>query len=159
VSKIVLSVTGVAFSVSQHLTEILHLGINNISSGDTMRFRKREPLFNVLLDTGLRLLDSLRDRLPDNMDDIKGKVRDTYSTASDRVSRATGALRGEEESHVFGKAIALAIGVGIGIGIGVLIAPASGEETRADIADRVSDFGDVHAHSGTKQPSATGTHG
>ena len=125
-----------------------------------MRFRKREPLFNVLLDTGLRLLDSLRDRLPDNMDDIKGKVRDTYSTASDRVSRATDALRGEEESQIFGKAVALAIGVGIGIGIGVLIAPASGEETRADIADKVSDFGDkVHEHSGKKLPSATGTHG
>ena len=124
-----------------------------------MRFRKRVSLFRILLDTGLQLVDSLRGRSLDNMDDFKGKVRDTYSTASDRVSRATDALRGEEESHVFGKALALAIGVGIGIGIGVLIAPASGEETRADIADRVSDFGDVHAHSGTKPPSATGTHG
>jgi hypothetical protein len=125
-----------------------------------MRFKKSEPLFSVLLDTGLRLLDSLRDRLPDNMDDIKGKVRDTYSTASTRVSRATDALRGEEESHMFGKSVALAIGVGIGIGIGVLIAPASGEETRADIADKVSDFGDkVHEHRAQKPRSATGTHG
>ena len=125
-----------------------------------MRFRKREPLFSVLLDTGLHLLDSLRDRLPDNMDDIKGKVRDTYSTASNRVSRATDALRGEEESHMFGKSVALAIGVGIGIGIGVLIAPASGDETRADIANKVSDFGDnVHEHSGKKPMSAIGTHG
>jgi gas vesicle protein len=50
--------------------------------------------------------------------------------------------------------------VGIGIGIGVLIAPASGEETRADIADKVSDFGDkVNEPSGKKMPSATGTHG
>ena len=125
-----------------------------------MRFKKSEPLFSVLLDTGLRLLDSLRDRLPDNMDDIKGKVRDTYSIASDRVSRATDALRGEDEAHIFGKAVALAIGVGIGIGIGVLIAPASGDETRADIANKVSDFGDkVHEHSGKKPMSATGTHG
>jgi hypothetical protein len=125
-----------------------------------MRFKKREPLFSVLLDTGLHLLDSLRDRLPDNMDDIKGKVRDTYGTASDRVSRATDALRGEEESLVFGKAIALAIGVGIGIGIGVLIAPARGEDTRADIADKVSDLGDrVQEYSGKKPPSATGTDG
>jgi gas vesicle protein len=124
-----------------------------------MRFRKREPLFSVLLETGLHLVDSLRDRLPDNMDDIKGKIRDTYSTASDRVSRATEALRGEEESHIFGKAVALAIGVGIGIGIGVLIAPASGEETRADFADKVSELSDkVHQHSGKKPPSATGTY-
>jgi len=125
-----------------------------------MRFRKRKPLFSVLLDTGLHLLDSLRDRLPDNMDDIKDKVRDSYSTASDRVSRATDALRGEDESHIFGKAVALAIGVGIGIGIGVLIAPPRGEETRADIADKVSDFGDkVNEHSEKKPPSATGAHG
>jgi hypothetical protein len=123
-----------------------------------MRFRKREPLFSVLLDTGLRLLDSLRDRLPDNMDDIKGKVRDTYGIASDRVSRATDVLRGEDESHIFGKAVALAIGVGIGIGIGVLIAPTSGEETRADIADKVSDFGDqVRKRTGKKAQTATGT--
>jgi len=125
-----------------------------------MRFRKRKPLFSVLLDTGLHLLDSLRDRLPDNMDDIKGKVRDSYSTASDRVSRATDALRGEDQSHIFGKAVALAIGVGIGIGIGVLMAPARGEETRTDIADKVSDFGDkVSEYSEKKPPSATGTHG
>jgi hypothetical protein len=125
-----------------------------------MRFRKREPLFSVLLDTGLHLIDSLRDRLPYNMDDINDKVRDTYSIASDRVSRATDALRGEGESRIFGKAIALAIGVGIGIGIGVLIAPARGEETRADIADKASDFGNkVHEHSGKKPTSATGTHG
>ena len=123
-----------------------------------MRFRPREPLYRVLVDTGLNLLDSLRDRLPDDVDDIKDRVRDTYSTASDRVSRATDALRGEEDSQLLARAIAFAIGVGIGVGIGLLIAPASGEETRADIADRVSDFGDkVRERSGSR--NATGTDG
>ncbi len=74
-----------------------------------MRFKKREPLFSVL-DTGLYLLDSLRERRPDNVDDIKDRVRDTYDTASDRVSRATDALRGEEDSHLLGKVGALLIG-------------------------------------------------
>ena len=42
----------------------------------------------------------------------------------------------------------------------MLIAPASGEETRADIADKVSDFGDkADEYSEKKPPSATGTHG
>lgn len=59
----------------------------------------------------------------------KGKVRKTYSATSDRVSRATGALRGEEESQLVGRAVALAVGVGLGIGTGVLIATASGEGT------------------------------
>ena len=131
------------------------------SSGDThTRFRKREPLLNVLLDTGLHLLDSLRERLPNNVDVIKDTVRDTYGTASDRVSHATNALRGEEDSQILGKVGALLIGVGVGVGIGMLIAPASGEETRADITDKVSDFGDkVRERSGKKAQSATGTHG
>ena len=125
-----------------------------------MRFKKREPLFNVLLDTGLHLLDSLRERLPDNVDDIKRRVRDTYDTASHRVSRATDALRGEEDSQILGKVGALLIGVGIGVGIGVLIAPSSGEETRADITDKVSDFGDkVRQRTGKNPQGATGTHG
>src|ERR1035438_7416043 len=107
-----------------------------------MKFKKQEPLLSVLLGTGLYLFDNLRERLPDNMDSVKSRVRDTYDTASERVSRATNALRGEEDSHLLGKVGALLIGVGIGVGIGVLIAPASGEETRADITDKVSDFGD-----------------
>jgi hypothetical protein len=46
------------------------------------------------------------------------------------------------------------------VGIGILIAPASGEETRADIADKVSDLGDkVREHTGKKPPSATATPG
>ena len=124
-----------------------------------MRFRRREPLFSVLLDTGLQLLDSLRDRLPDNVDDLKERVGDTYDTASDRVSRATAALRGEEDSQMLGKGIALLIGVGIGVGIGILIAPASGEETRDDIANKVSEFSDkVRERAGNPQV-ATETHG
>ena len=125
-----------------------------------MRFRRREPLFSVLIDTGLNLLDSLRDRVPDNLDDIKGSVRETYGTASRRVSRATSALRGEEDSQILGKAVALAIGVGIGVGIGMLIAPARGEETRADIAGKVSDFGDkVREATGKKLQAATESYG
>src|SRR5450759_3852988 len=125
-----------------------------------MRFKKREPLFNVLLGTGLHLLDSLRERLPDNVEGMKRRVRDTYDTASHRVSRATDALRGEEDSHILGKVGALLIGVGIGVGIGVLIAPTSSEETRADITDKVSDFGDkVRQRTRNNPQGANGTRG
>jgi hypothetical protein len=91
-----------------------------------MRLRKPKPLYGVLLDTGLDLLNSLRDHLPDNLDEVKGRVRDPYDTASYRVSRAANALRGEEESHIFGTVVTLLFGVGIGVGIGLLIAPTSG---------------------------------
>ena len=73
---------------------------------------------------------------------IKSRARDTYDTASDRVSRASSVLRGEADPQLFGKIGVLLIGVGIGVGVGMLIAPASGEETRADLAGKVSDFGD-----------------
>ena len=122
-----------------------------------MRLRRREPLLNVLLSTGLHLIDSLRERLPDNVDDIKDRARDTYDTASYRVSRATDALRGNEESHMAGKVGALLIGVGIGVGVGLLIAPTTGEETRADIANKVTDFGEVREATGKKPQAATGT--
>ena len=125
-----------------------------------MRFKKKELLLSLLVGTGLQLLNSLRDRLPENVDDMKDRLRDTYDTASSRVSRATNALRGEEDSQILGKVGALLIGVGVGVGIGMLIAPASGEETRADITDKVSDFSDkVRERSGKKAQSATGTHG
>ncbi len=123
-----------------------------------MRFRKREPLLGVLLSTGLHLIDSLRERLPDDVDDIKDRVRDTYDTASHRVSRATDALRGEEDSHILGAIGVLLVGVGIGVGVGLLIAPTRGEETRSDIAEKVSDFGDK-VRERTEKKAATGTHG
>jgi hypothetical protein len=95
----------------------------------------------------------LREHLPDNVDDIKTRVRDTYDTAYDRVSRASDALRGEKDSHIPGKVGALLIGVGVGVGVGLLIAPARGEE-------KVSEFGDkVRERTGKKRQSPTGTHG
>jgi hypothetical protein len=125
-----------------------------------MKFKRKELLLGVLLGAGLNLLNSLRERLPDNLDDIKARVRDTYGTASDRVSRASDVLRGEEDSHILGKVGALLVGVGIGVGVGLLIAPASGEETLSEITDKVSDFGDkVREHTGKKPKAATGTYG
>jgi len=123
-----------------------------------MRFKRRGQLFSILLETGLNLLDALRERLPDDVDDIKGRVRNTYDTASQRVSRASDALRGEEDSRILGKSVALLVGIGIGVGIGVLIAPASGDETRSVISDKISDFGDRVRQSNASQPRAvTGT--
>jgi hypothetical protein len=125
-----------------------------------MRSRKREPLLlGILFGASLYyLLDKVRERLPD---DIKGRASETYETASERVRRATDALRGKQDSHIFGKVGALLIGVGIGVGVGLLIAPARGEERRADIAaEKVSNFGNkVREQAGKKPQGATGTHG
>jgi gas vesicle protein len=115
-----------------------------------MKTRKENVLLNVLLGTGLYLLDSMRDRLADNVGDlhdtardqfkdIKGRAKDTYDTASDRVSRAADVLTGDDHSGI-STAAAVLIGVGIGVGVGMLLAPSSGEEIRTNIADKVRSF-------------------
>jgi len=124
-----------------------------------MRSKKTGALLGVLFSTGLYLLDNLRGRLPDNVDNIRGRVRETYQTASDRLGRATNALSGKENSQIFGKVGAVLIGVGIGVGVGLLFAPASGEVTRADIVDRVSTFGERIRDRKRKPQRATGTDG
>ena len=125
-----------------------------------MKFRRREPLLSVLLDTGLHLLDLVRERLPNNVYDLKDAVRDKYGVASDRISRATSALRGEEDSHIWGTVVALLLGLGIGAGIGILIAPAAGEETRSNLTEKVPEFGDkVRERAENTSRSATGTEG
>jgi hypothetical protein len=123
-----------------------------------MKFKKRAVL-GALLSTGLYLLDNLRERMPDNIDDIKAGAREKYETASDRLGRATNALAGREDSQIFGKVGALLIGVGVGVGVGLLIAPASGEKTRTDIANKVSDLSEKVRDRGRKPQGATGTYG
>lgn len=106
-----------------------------------MRLRKENILWNVLLGTGVYLIDSLRDRMAEGVEDISDRARDTYSEASKRVSRASDAIRGEDH-HGMSTAAALLIGIGVGVGVGMLLAPASGEETRSTISNKVQEFGD-----------------
>jgi len=103
--------------------------------------KKEKMLWNLLLGTGVYLLDSLRERAGDSLEDLTGRARETYSEASRRASRATDALRGEDR-HYVGTTAALLIGVGIGVGVGLLLAPASGEETRGTLTNKVQEFGD-----------------
>jgi gas vesicle protein len=120
---------------------------------------KEKLLWNVLLGSSVYLLDSLRERLSGNMDDVKERARDTYETATDRVSRATDVIRGEDHP-VMGTAAAILIGVGIGVGVGMLLAPASGEETRSNLAEKVQDFGSkIRSRASSEPTGATGTYG
>jgi hypothetical protein len=125
-----------------------------------MRLRKENILWNVLLGTGVYLLDSLRDRMVEGVDDLTGRARETYGEASRRVSRASEAIRGEDH-HGMGSAAALLIGIGVGVGVGMLLAPASGEETRNNLSHRVHDFGDRvrDKFSEARHEASSGTYG
>src|SRR5712671_2157634 len=106
-----------------------------------MKSRKEKVPYNLLLGTGIYLLDTMRSRMAGTVDDLKSKAQDTYETASDRVSRATDVIRGED-SNLLGTAAAALLGLGIGIGVGLLLAPASGEETRSNLASKARDIRD-----------------
>jgi hypothetical protein len=106
-----------------------------------MGTRKDKVLLNILLGTGVYLLDSWRNRMGGSVDELRSRAQDTYETAADRVSRATDVIRGED-SNLMGTAAAALLGLGIGIGVGLLLAPASGEETRSNLASKARDIRD-----------------
>ena len=109
-----------------------------------MKFRKEKLLSDIALGTGLYLLDTLRTRLVEGVGSASERARESasefYDTASDRASRAADVIRGQDHP-TFNKTAAILLGIGIGTGIGLLLAPASGEETRNTIAEKLWDRG------------------
>jgi len=94
--------------------------------------------------------------------DLRDRVSDEYDGASDRSSdlrdRARDLYAGE--SHTLRNVLTFAAGVGVGIGAGMLLAPASGEEIRGSISDKVQDIGDrVRDRFSSEARNATGTEG
>ncbi len=94
--------------------------------------------------------------------DLRDRVSDEYDGASDRISdlrdRARDLYAGE--SHTLRNVLTFAAGVGVGIGAGMLLAPASGEEIRGSISDKVQDIGDrVRDRFSSEARNATGTEG
>jgi hypothetical protein len=123
-----------------------------------MRLRNKS-LFNALLGAGLYLLDPVRDRLAESIEDFTDRAQDTYETAAGRMDRASRAIRGDD-SHFMSATTALLIGVGLGVSVGLLFAPASGEEIRSNLADKVQDFGDKVRNRFSSEPQpASGTYG
>lgn len=125
-----------------------------------------KSLLKLLLSTGLYALEQsdsatrkVRKRAADQFDDLRDSAQDAYETATDRVTRASRAIRGEDD-HMLGNTLRFAAGVGVGIGVALLLAPASGEETRGAIAEKVQGLGDkVRQKFSSEDAFATGTNG
>ena len=123
-------------------------------------------LLKTLLGVGLYLLErsdnatkSARDRAADRMDDLRDAAQEKYATATDRVRRASRAIRGEDEDNdVLRNTLFLAAGIGVGVGVGLILAPASGDETRSVIAGKVHDMNDRVRRQFSSE-GATGTAG
>ncbi len=91
-----------------------------------------------LLVTDAKLWSSISDQLRDRVDDVGDEMKRRYEDATDRLQDAHSALRGR--NHWVTPTVNFLGGVGIGVGLGMLLAPASGEETRSALRDKVVDL-------------------
>ncbi len=105
----------------------------------------------------------------DQTDRFAGDIRDRFSDTVDRTTDRVSDLRDqaqelyEGEGHTMRNVLTFAAGVAVGVGAGMLLAPASGEEIRGSIGNKVQDIGDrvrrrFSTASQTRR-SATGTEG
>jgi hypothetical protein len=110
--------------------------------------KKRAFLNNVLLGAGLYVLDSVGQHLAENIREVGRKARnndvdlrartsDVHSEVSERFEGGDNRTILRNSRHFLDAVGAAIIGVGVGVGIGVILAPASGEETRRNIEERV----------------------
>jgi hypothetical protein len=86
-----------------------------------------------LLRTGLFLLE----QSDAATSDMRERVRDSVEDISNRTRRA---IR-PQQNYVLRDVLAFAAGVSLGVGVGILFAPASGEETRSTLAERMQGVG------------------
>src|SRR5258708_30830018 len=97
-------------------------------------------MMKPILKTAFHIL-AQADRAPV---DIRARNTVQVDRVSDQVSDITD--RGRKviygEDHKLRNVLTFAAGLGIGLGAGVLLAPASGEETRSSMRDKVQDIGD-----------------
>jgi hypothetical protein len=94
--------------------------------------------------------------------DVRDRVSDSFDSAADRVSdlRDRAEELYEGENHTLRNLLTFAAGVGVGIGAGMLLAPASGEEIRGSIGDKVQDISErMRDRFSSETSHATGTQG
>jgi len=94
--------------------------------------------------------------------DVRDRVSDSLDSASDRVSDLRDRAQDyyEGENHTLRNILTFTAGVGVGVGVGMLLAPASGEEIRGSIGDKVQDISDrVRNRFSSESHNATGTEG
>lgn len=126
-----------------------------------------KKFLKVALGTGLFILDqsdlarkSARERIGDQVDDLRDVAQDTFEAAADRVARASKAFRQNDDHHAIRTLLRFAAGIGIGVGVGLLVAPANGEETRTKLVEKAQELGgNVRRHFASSTLRATGTGG
>ena len=107
---------------------------------------KWNSLLKSLMKTAVYIMDQTADRV-DHVSDRASEIADDARTAIF-----------PEEDHTLRNILVFAAGVGVGVGAGLLLAPASGEEIRNSIGEKVQDIGDkVKGRMSNRNYGATGT--
>ena len=118
---------------------------------------------NKLLKSVLKTVMYLMEQTENVAEDMRDRVAEGVDRAGDRVSdlrdRAQDYYAGED--HTLRNVLTFAAGVGVGIGAAILFAPASGEEIRSQIGERVQDIGERvrDRFSSETRRASTGTEG
>ncbi|HEY4763397.1 MAG TPA: YtxH domain-containing protein [Candidatus Sulfotelmatobacter sp.] len=91
------------------------------------------------------------------MDQTAEQVDRVSDRASEMADEARTAIFPEED-HTLRNVLVFAAGVGVGLGAGLLLAPASGEDIRNSISEKVQDIRDqVKGRVSSRNYGATGT--
>src|ERR1700722_1374972 len=110
------------------------------------RARKMRGVFkmNNLIKSIFKTVVYFLDQTDRMAGDVRDRVSDTVDGAADRLSdvrdQAQNLYQGED--HTLRNVLVFAAGVGVGVGTALLLAPASGEEIRNSIGERVQNIGD-----------------
>ena len=116
---------------------------------------------NNLLKSALKTAVYFLEQSDSVAEDTRNRIDEGIDRASDRMSDLRD--RGKDylyrgENHTARSVVMFMAGIGVGIGAGMLFAPASGEETRTSLGDKVHDFGQhVRDRFSPEVKSATGT--
>ena len=110
-----------------------------------------------LLKSVLKTVVYILDQADQAASEVRERVSDQVEDVSDRVSDLRDRVYGRD--NTWRNVAMFAAGVGVGIGAGMLLAPASGEEIRGTVRDRVQDIGDRVRDRFSSTPKSTGTEG
>jgi gas vesicle protein len=97
---------------------------------------------NKLVRSLLRITLNILDQSDRATADMRDRVKDRVENLSDRVEDLTDRTRQVitgQQNNFLRSTLSFAAGVGVGVGVGLLLAPASGEDTRNSIAEKVQD--------------------
>jgi YtxH-like protein len=106
--------------------------------------------WNSLLRSALKTAMYVMDQTADQVERVTDRAADYADDARSAIFR--------QEDHTLRNVLLFAAGVGVGVGAGLLLAPASGEEIRNSIGERVQDISDkVKGRMSNQNYGATGT--